>query len=214
MLLKHEVLAEREYRELELRAQNVRTFSHLKVDPVVLPDGTNHPAGSRDLLVSRISSMRFRRLKGLQRPLPLRTPTSLELSASESVTVTLLEANHCPGAVMFLIEGSKGAVLHTGDFRAEPWFLDSLKREPYLQPYLYTEKSGPVNKVLDTIFLDTACAISTLDLPTKDSAITGLIDLMKLFPETAYFYINSWTWGYEDVLKAIAQTFQEKASLS
>jgi hypothetical protein len=52
MLLRHEVFAEREYREMELRAQNVRTFSHLKVDPVVHPDGSLYYTGSRDLLVS------------------------------------------------------------------------------------------------------------------------------------------------------------------
>ena len=38
----------------------------------------------------------------------------------------------------YLIEGSKGAILHTGDFRAEPWFLDGLTRHPSLQPYQAT----------------------------------------------------------------------------
>ncbi len=33
---------------------------------------------------------------------------------------------------------------------------------------------------------------------------------MKLFPPNVYFYINSWTWGYEDILKAIAKAFQSK----
>ena len=33
---------------------------------------------------------------------------------------------------------------------------------------------------------------------------------MKLFPPDVYFYINSWTWGYEDVIKAVAAAFQTK----
>lgn len=51
MLLRHEVFAERELHELELRAEKVRTYSHLKVDPLLFPDGTMYYTGSRDLLV-------------------------------------------------------------------------------------------------------------------------------------------------------------------
>jgi len=36
---------------------------------------------------------------------------------------------------------------------------------------------------------------------------------MKLFPETTYFFINIWTWGYEDILKAIAREFQSQVKL-
>lgn len=127
---------------------------------------------------------------------PLHTPILEELSDGEHVTITLLDANHCPGAVMydssacilplvtyaapsrFLIEGAKGTVLHTGDFRAEPWFLDSLTRNPYLQPYLAPRTSSggypdskkpttPIGKTLDAIYLDTASVLSTLAVPTK-----------------------------------------------
>jgi hypothetical protein len=35
---------------------------------------------------------------------------------------------------------------------------------------------------------------------------------MKLFPPNVYFYINSWTWGYEDILKAVAKAFQTKVN--
>lgn len=114
---------------------------------------------------------------------------------------------------MFLIEGQRGAILHTGDFRAEPWFLDSIVRNPFLQPYLY---QGPdsvpftISKTLEAIYLDTACVLSPLAVPTKGCATSGLIELMKVFPSSVYFFINSWTWGYEDVLKAIAQSFQSK----
>ncbi|KAF9442259.1 hypothetical protein P691DRAFT_779488 [Macrolepiota fuliginosa MF-IS2] len=193
MLLRHEVYAERELKELDLRAERIRTYAHLKIDSI------NHSTmayyqGSRDLL----------------RPIHLHMPTIFELSNNEQVVVTALDANHCPGAVMYLIEGPKGAVLHTGDFRAEPWFLESLSRNPFLQPYLHSSANAPLHRALDCIYLDTACAFSTLDVPTKLDATNGLIELMKLFPPNVYFYINSWTWGYEDILKAVATAFQSK----
>ncbi|KAG6891134.1 hypothetical protein C0992_010429 [Termitomyces sp. T32_za158] len=146
-----------------------------------------------------------------QEILPLHTPTRYELSHKESVTITSLDANHCPGAVMFLIEGPQGAILHTGDFRAEPWFLESVIRNPFLQSYLASptqnRSSKSVTKTLKAIYLDTASVLSRLSVPTKDKATSGLTELMKLFPDTAYFFINTWTWGYEDVLKAISRAF-------
>ncbi|KAJ7708238.1 hypothetical protein B0H17DRAFT_453111 [Mycena rosella] len=203
MLLRHEVYAERSLHENEYRAEVTRTYSHLKVDPLIYPDGSKYYTGSRDLL----------------KALPLNTPTELELSNDESVTITLFDANHCPGAVMFLIEGAQGAILHTGDFRAEPWFLDSITRNPFLQPYLASldphnsGSSDPLSKTLEAIYLDTASVMSSAVVPTKLDATSGLIELMKLFPPTAYFFINSWTWGYEDVLKAVARAFRSPIHL-
>lgn len=52
MLLRHEVYAERELHEQDLRAEKIRTYSHLKVNPRTQPDGTTYYVGSRDLLVS------------------------------------------------------------------------------------------------------------------------------------------------------------------
>jgi len=51
MLLKHEVYAERALQTLNLRAEKVRTYSHLKVDPLQFSDGKIYYQGSRDLLV-------------------------------------------------------------------------------------------------------------------------------------------------------------------
>jgi glyoxylase-like metal-dependent hydrolase (beta-lactamase superfamily II) len=51
MLLKHEVYAERALQALNLRAEKVRTYSHLKVDPQQFLDGTIYYQVSRDLLV-------------------------------------------------------------------------------------------------------------------------------------------------------------------
>lgn len=55
----------------------------------------------------------------LQRPIPLNTPTEIELTPRLSIRVTLLDANHCAGGVMFLIEGDGKAILYTGDIRGK-----------------------------------------------------------------------------------------------
>jgi DNA cross-link repair 1C protein len=60
MLLRHEVYAERALHEQELRSEKLRTFSHLKVDPFVMPDGGTYYTGSRDLLVSLYYFQLFR----------------------------------------------------------------------------------------------------------------------------------------------------------
>jgi hypothetical protein len=85
---------------------------------------------------------------------------------------------HLPSS-RFLIEGPKGAVLHTGDFRAEPWFLESLTRNPLLQRYLSPQDQECipsdqkqllpclVSTTLEAIYLDTASALSNLRIVTK-----------------------------------------------
>jgi len=85
-----------------------------------------------------------------QRALPLNTPVIIELSLCRKIRVTLIDANHCPGAVMFLIEGDGKSILYTGDIRAEQWWLDVLKRHPVLQPFVNGQKT------LDKIYLDTS----------------------------------------------------------
>lgn len=77
------------------------------------------------------------------------------------------------------MEGAQGAVLHTGDFRAESWFLDSLSKEPALQKYLAVpivpphnrakRSSDAVSQSLEAIYLDTACLLGTHEVPNKVS---------------------------------------------
>ncbi len=52
------------------------------------------------------------------RALDLNTPTTIE---GTNITVTLLDANHCPGSVMFVLqEPGRRPVVVTGDFKCAP----------------------------------------------------------------------------------------------
>ncbi|VDC01293.1 unnamed protein product [Peniophora sp. CBMAI 1063] len=202
MLLNHEPLKERLFRDGALKGdyRKPRSFGHLKRDPATVA-GKVYWAGSRDLM----------------RPLEIDRPTDISLSNNETVTVTPIDANHCPGAVMFLIEGPRGAILHTGDFRVEPWFLTAMENHPAMQRYLSPEAAARSTLrydgervPLECIHLDTACVLSETKLTTKVEGTAGLLRLMKLMPDTTTFFINAWTWGYEDIIKAVARSFQCK----
>ena len=54
--------------------------------------------------------------------LELNSPALLHVTSPRShtqvnITVTAIDANHCPGSAMFLFEGYFGRILYTGDFR-------------------------------------------------------------------------------------------------
>ncbi|KAJ1310046.1 hypothetical protein OPQ81_006799 [Rhizoctonia solani] len=140
--------------------------------------------------------------------LPLNTPTKLDISPNERATVTLLDANHCPGSVMFLIEGKRGAILHTGDLRAEPAMVSKLTQSVHIAPYLLT--NGEQKKQLEAMYLDTASFIGTQMAPSKACAVKGVVDMISMYPKDTLFYINIWTWGYEDILLGIAERFNTK----
>ena len=53
------------------------------------------------------------------RALTANEPHAIRVTPMTTITVTLLDAGHCPGSAMVLIEGECGRVLHTGDFRRE-----------------------------------------------------------------------------------------------
>ncbi|RDW70619.1 putative DNA repair protein [Aspergillus mulundensis] len=139
--------------------------------------------------------------------MPLNTPTEIDLTPKLSIRVTLLDANHCTGAVMFLIEGDGKAILYTGDIRAESWWVDGLIRHPVLIPYTLG------NKRLDKIYLDTTFAHTSHTFhtfPTKAEGIAELLRKLEPYPEDTTFYFRAWTFGYEEVWMALAAALNSK----
>ncbi|CAH8528408.1 unnamed protein product [Heterobilharzia americana] len=97
------------------------------------------------------------------------------------VEVTALDANHCPGSLMFLFHlPLKGKTyLHTGDFRYTPEMLASPSS---LTSYLKEEnaKDTLVPKI-DSVFLDTTYCSSQYDFPTQEKVIHAALEITRQY---------------------------------
>lgn len=156
---------------------------------------------AKGVLESRLQT--FKHLRKVLKPLPLETPTSIELCPGREIQVTLFDANHCPGAVMFLVEGDKKAILYTGDIRSEPWFVNAISRNPNLIEYT----SGI--KTLDKIYLDTSFT-EKVPFQTKAQGIAELLRKVSQYPSDTIFHLQAWTYGYEDVWLALSKALKSK----
>lgn len=96
------------------------------------------------------------------------------------VRITLLEANHCPGAAMILAEPPHGPpVLHTGDCRVDGPLTASLAP-------LLTSMVGRCTLVLDTTYCDPAYCF-----PPQADVLAFVLDVFRseaFNPRTLYLF--------------------------
>ncbi|KAF3954634.1 hypothetical protein ACB098_04G042700 [Castanea mollissima] len=119
-------------------------------------------------------------------------------------TVTAFDANHCPGAVMFLFEGNFGNILHTGDCRLTAECVQSL-------PKKFVGKKGKVPRCqLDYVFLDCTFGKFHQNLPSKHSAIQQVINCIWKHPDAPVVYLTCDLLGQEEILANVSQTFGSK----
>ncbi|ORY61701.1 beta-lactamase-like protein [Pseudomassariella vexata] len=145
----------------------------------------------------------YKHLKNLLKPIPLDTPTTLELAPGNNIQVTLLDANHCVGAVMFLAESDGKAVLYTGDIRSEPWWVNTIARNPSMVEY----STGL--RTLDRIYLDTSI-LDDYEQQTKANGLRELLEKVAKYPDDTYFCMQAWTYGYEEVWIALSKALKSK----
>ncbi|BEI95442.1 hypothetical protein CcaverHIS631_0103910 [Cutaneotrichosporon cavernicola] len=144
----------------------------------------------------------------------------------DAVSITLLDANHCPGSSMFLVQNSTNAILHTGDVRADITFRKTLRRTPQLQAF-FSPSTTPsssstlsATRHLDRIYLDTSTFMGSGDMPEKvnttseltnkkEPVLEALMTQMSIYPEDTVFFINAWCFGWEDIVKEVARHFNQ-----
>ncbi|WWD22472.1 hypothetical protein CI109_106965 [Kwoniella shandongensis] len=202
MLLRLEPEVERGYLEDGLRERRRLRFGGLKA--------RLEGKGKDERLVDRIEAIPYGHPKEFE--------LGYEHGKPQMVTITLLDANHCPGSAMFLVTSNNKAVLHTGDVRADSQMMQSLKRNPAVQEYiapttLYKRKTegkcSAGRRMMDRIYLDTAAVLGTGDMPDREPVLQDLVEQMSLYPSDTIFFLNTWCFGWEHVIQAVARYFNE-----
>lgn len=182
------------------------------------------------------ASPRYRKVLRFVQSVPLNTKTRLELPSliEEVVYITILEAYHCMGSCMFLLEGRKDglssknsnlalkgavdpkyseeseetAILITGDLRAEKWWCNGLNNYPCLYPYLYGERR------LSNLYIDTTFYYRQepyIEIPPNNHGIYAAISLLKEYPmddPEILFEFQDTTMGFEQVWAFVVSFFR------
>lgn len=101
---------------------------------------------------------------------------ALDEHGEETMTVTLLDAHHCPGAVMFLFEGYFGRILCTGDFRFHPSMIDEFRGRQIDVAYVDNTYCTPIAVFpsrVSQVFCGRAVTIPCSDVGLMDAMSTG-----------------------------------------
>lgn len=152
-------------------------------------------------VTARLLQLRLKVKEQWIHPLELGEPHLLPLDdiGKETMTVTLIDANHCPGAVMFLFEGYFGSILYTGDFRYTP----SMLREPGLR----------TNITIDVLYLDNTNCDPNRPLPSRKTATQQIKEIIRSHPDYIVI-IGLYTLGKESLLVELALEFKSWVEVS
>ncbi|KAJ3146586.1 hypothetical protein HDU86_008466 [Geranomyces michiganensis] len=152
-----------------------------------------------------VPSYRYTHLKPYLRPLRYEEPQQVYVGDGQTVTLTLLNANHCVGSAMFLIEGENGNVLYTGDMRAEAWFVRGVAD--------YVDQ-GIIPDDLATVYLDTTfCHEDYASFPTRAESIEHIIRIIRQYDAGMTFKFGYNILGIEPLWERIASVFNAKIFL-
>lgn len=123
----------------------------------------------------------------------------------ENVCIIPLDANHCPGGLLFLFKFPDGrSVLHTGDFRANDEMVEKLHH--FECPNL------------DLIYLDTTYLHSKRRMPSQQESIDFVLQnvqkyLEDFIGEKFIILVGAYLIGKEKVWMSIAEKFNFKVYL-
>ncbi|CAJ0949168.1 unnamed protein product, partial [Mesorhabditis belari] len=126
-------------------------------------------------------------------------------------TITLLDANHCPGSAMLYFKGNdeifaQGPILFTGDFRADRTLFERFDSDPNYQELTQVE--------LGHVFIDdTYLWDETSSFPPRDELFPRIYETIRWIPRNYRILFPLHKLGKENALIKIAKYTGEKIAL-
>ena len=121
-----------------------------------------------------------------------------------NVKLKFIDANHCPGAVMSIISGPLGTVLHTGDFR-------------YNGPKMLSDIHDENDQEIDFLYMDNTFSTDAEHFPPQEMAYLSLkkkIDQLRKADINYKFYLYCYTLGKEEMFINLAKDFKTKIKVT
>lgn len=109
----------------------------------------------------------------------------------EGIKIHALNANHTPGSAMFIFELKNGKkILHTGDFRAEDFVVNSILN------------FAPI----DHLFIDCTYACQGIQFPKRSECVNFVIEkIHDLFTKGYFAIIGTYSIGKESLIFDVAE---------
>lgn len=123
--------------------------------------------------------------------------TSRMTVAGRDMTVTALEANHCPGALLFVIESGGRKIIHTGDFRLH----DGLRTCRHIL-------AGA-----DCLYVDSTYAEPQYTFPTQEESVATIIQAVRKNIHKEIL-IGLYTIGKTRIVQALYDEFGRRVFMS
>ncbi|PWA37577.1 DNA repair metallo-beta-lactamase family protein [Artemisia annua] len=118
------------------------------------------------------------------------------------VQVMAIDANHCPGAFMYLFRGEFGIMLYTGDFRWEVTSEIAQMGKTMLLNALKNDK-------IDTLYIDNTYCNPSYSFPSREVAAQQVVNIINSYPEHDII-IGIDSLGKEDLLLYISKMLKIK----
>ncbi|XP_069953748.1 5' exonuclease Apollo-like isoform X3 [Cherax quadricarinatus] len=122
----------------------------------------------------------------------------LDNEGNYPISVTVLDANHVPGAVMFLFQGYFGNILYCGDMR---WYPELVRHKVL--------RSVVEERELDVLYLDNTFSAPYCVFPTREEAKQELFRIIDSYPDHV-IKLTVRDLGREDLLESVARRFHER----
>ncbi|XRB16358.1 DNA cross-link repair 1A protein [Pseudoscourfieldia marina] len=141
------------------------------------------------------------------RTLPLDTPTPID----DGITVTLVDANHCPGAAMLLFRLPSGRlVLHTGDMRYD---ATAFQANAHLAAAAQASARGTrMRVVLDTTYAEPKHTFA----PQRELVeyVVSAVQMETFRSQSTLFLFGTYALGKERVVREVAQRLGRKVCVT